>query len=381
MERRILALLFITNFVNVLGFTIVFPLLPFFAKEFGASPFQIALLFASFPLMQFIFSPFWGKISDSIGRKPVIIFSLLGSSISFFLFGLAGSFIALFIIRTLHGITSSAGFPSVQAAGADISKKEERAKVMGILGSAFSLAIMFGPAASGILSTISIQFSFFVAAVVAFIDLIFVFLLVPETNKKKSKKISFSGSFVLPRVWQSLRGNLAPVYLIYSVSFLSFSIMGVAFPLFALDRFGFGPLEVGYFFAALGAVGVVVQSLIVGRMVEKFGEPAVVKAGLGFMLLSCLLISFIFQPILAAVVLSLMAVGTSLINPANNSLISKRSKNQGIALGTLNSFGSISRFTGPLVVGTIYQVFGPTATFLVTALIVFLGLLLSLKIE
>ena len=381
MNSRILTLLFITNFNLILGFSIVFPLLPFYAREFGASTFEISVVFAVFPLMQFIFSPIWGKVSDNIGRKPVILVSLIGSAVSFALLGLAGSLTHLLIIRIVHGIFSSTAFGTIFAAGADISTKEDRAKVMGTIGAAFSLAIVFGPAIGGILSSVSIQFPFFVSAVVAAINLVFVYFFVPETIKEKTKKLDLFKGFILIRVGSALRSTLAPVYLMSSVSYLSFAIVAVAYPLFALEKFNFGPAEVGFVFAGLGVTGVVVQGLLVGRVVKRFGEVKVIRVGLIFMMVSLGLVAFVLNPILSAVVLSVLSIGTSLINPSNSSYISKHTKEQGVALGTLNSFGSLSRFIGPLIVGTIYQMFGPTVTFTATTAIVGVGFLISLRIK
>ena len=158
MKQRTLVLLFITVFVLILGFSIVFPLFPFYAREFGASVFQISLLFAVFPLMQFVFSPVMGKLSDYFGRRPLILSSLAASAVFFFLFGIVDSYNQLLLVRLLHGVAASAGLPTVWAAGADISQKSQRAKIMGILWSAFSLAIVFGPAFGGLLSSISIEF-------------------------------------------------------------------------------------------------------------------------------------------------------------------------------------------------------------------------------
>ena len=381
MISRVSTLLFVTNFTLILGFSIVFPLLPFYAREFGASTFEISLVFAAFPLMQFIFSPFWGKLSDNVGRKPIILVSLLASAISFILYGFAGSFYHLLVIRIIHGISSSAGFATVHAAGADISTKENRAKTMGQIGAAFSLAIAFGPAIGGIFSSVSIQFPFFISAVVAFINLIFVYKFVPETIKEKTKKLDIFKGFVLLRVFSALRSNLTSVYLMSSVSFLSFSIVGVAYPIFALSNFNFGPVEVGLVFAGLGFSAAIVQGFIVGRASERFGEAKVIRAGLIFMMVSMAALSFVINPILSGLVLVLMSIGTALINPSVNSYISKHSKEQGVALGTVGSFGSLSRFIGPLVVGTIYTVYGPTTTFLATTVIIGIGYLISLKIR
>ncbi|MEX0616837.1 MAG: MFS transporter [Candidatus Woykebacteria bacterium] len=381
MRKQVLPLLFITNFTLILGFSIVFPLLPFYAKEFGASTLQISILFAAFPLTQFLFSPLWGDISDRIGRKPIILFSLLGSALSFFLFGLAQSYWHLILIRLIHGLVSAAGFSAAQAAGADISTKSERAYVMATLAASFSLAIAAGPAFGGVLSQVSIHFPFFVSAAIAVANLVFVYLLVPETIKERTKKLDLFKGFVFESIFLALKSRLAPMYLMSSVSFLSFGIVGVAYPILALERFNLGPVQVGYIFAFSGLVSALIQAFIVGKVIEKYGEAKVLRAGLVFMFLSMALVAFAFSEVLSAGVLAIMSVGTALINPANNSYISKRSKDQGLALGTLNSFGSLSRFVSPIVVGSLYQVWGPATTFLATAAVVILGYLLSLRIE
>mgnify|MGYP001577278278 CR=1 FL=1 len=382
MARNVLPLLFVTNFVLILGFSLIFPLLPFYAKQFGASPFQISLLFAAYPLMQFLLSPLWGKLADRFGRRPIILFSLASSALSFLLFGIAQNLFQLYLIRIFHGLGSAAGLPSVYAAGADISTHKMRAQTMGILGSAFSLAIILGPALGGTLSAVSIQFPFFISSIVAVLNFFFVLAMVPETLTKKKERFKISETLAFLKVFQAAKSPLSSVFFVSFISFFSFAIVGVAYPLLALEKFGAGPTQVGSVFVILGLVGAITQGLIVGRAAEKFGEKKVIRVGLLSMMTALFAVPFAPNQILSALVLSGMSFGTSLINPSTNSYVSKHATTgQGLALGVLNSYGSLSRFFGPIFVGVVYQVHGPVVTFWVTAVVAFLGVFLSTRIK
>lgn len=374
--------LYLAIFINSLGFGIIFPLLPFYAKSFQASEMTIGLLAASFAIAQFIFSPFWGRLSDRYGRKPIIALSLLGLSISFFSFGLAKNLTFLFISRIFQGIFSSAALPTAQAYVADATKKEERTKFMGRLGATTAMGFILGPAFGGLLNHNGFALPFFTASGISFLNFFFVLFWLPEVISNKEKLIiAKQGLFNFLRVWRAFKSSLLPYFLMASLWSYGLSNNQVAIPLFGMEKLNLSSASsIGWLFTLMASTSAIVQGLFLGKISRKITEPKTAKTGLFIMALALFFMAFANSIIYLASAMMIMAVGSALTRPTLNSLISKLTpENQGISLGTATSFEAMGRILGPITAGFLFQRFGGTGPFWTTAFLIFIFLLFSIN--
>lgn len=370
-------IIFLTVFIDLIGFGIVIPLMPFYAERFGASGLMIGLLGTSFSLMQFLFAPFWGRLSDRIGRRPVILIGLFGSFLSYLLFGLAGSLPVLFFARICAGV-AGANIATAQAYMADVTTPENRARGMGLVGAAFGLGFIFGPAIGGFLSQFSHQAPPFFASALSIINFTAAWFILPESRTERSDRPRLSR---LESLRQAVtRPGLPQLLLIYFMVTAAFSSFETTFPLFGERRFGFTPTNIGYVFAYSGVMLTIIQGGLVGRLAKRFGEnrlmpPAILclAAGLG------LLPAAYGLPMLL-VATSLMAIGMGFNNPSITALISRlsRADEQGGILGVSQSVASLARIVGPAAGGLVYDRMGFTMPYLVAAGIIAVAFLISL---
>src|SRR5216110_406913 len=234
MNRSPLLVIFTTVFIDLVGFGIVIPVLPFYAEgtKFGATPSQVGLLFASYSVMQLIFSPVLGRLSDKYGRRPVLLFSLLGTAAGFLVLGMAGALWMLFVGRIIDGI-SGGNISTAQAYIADVTTEENRAKGMGLIGAAFGLGFVFGPAIGGILSRWGVEVPFLFAAGLCFANTILLYFRLPETvTPDHPARVSAAGGRGFSQLIQSLRNpRLGFVLSIYFLFIVAFSIMTTSFSL------------------------------------------------------------------------------------------------------------------------------------------------------
>ena len=358
-----LLIIYLTVFIDLVGFGIVIPALPYYVESdlFKATPFEIGILFAVYSLMQFIFSPILGSLSDKYGRRPVLFFSILGSAVGYFMIGFAGALWMVFAGRIIAGITGG-NISTAQAYIADVTSKENRAKGMGLFGAMFGLGFIFGPAIGGILSRFGIGVPFIFAAVLSLLNAVLVYLILPETvspdaareaatRARKNRIVEFFESFRDQR--------FGTLNLIYFFLVTSFSIMTYAFVLYTIERFGYTAEQNGYLFAFIGTIAVIFQGGVFDRLVQRFGEIPLMIAGCLMMTLSLFAIPFI-SPVaggLAALLLTVafLAIGNSMASPAITSLVSKVADDseQGRALGIMQSGASLARAIGPAVGGVL----------------------------
>ena len=275
---RPLLIIFLTIFVNLVGFGIIIPLLPFYAETFGASPFVIGLLFAVFSLCQLLAAPALGDLSDRYGRRPILIFSLAGTVVSFVMLALAHSVAMLFAARIVDGL-SGGNISTARAYVADITEPKDRARAYGIIGAAFGLGFILGPALSGILSGVSYTAPIWAAAGLTVVATVMAWLWLPETVHRTQAGTGNPFSY-LPALMQR-----APVRRILTIDFiywLSFATFQTTFSLFVARRFGFGVSKTGYFFAAFGLLGAVIQGGFIRPVVKRLGDKPTFLMGLGF---------------------------------------------------------------------------------------------------
>ncbi|MFA5839171.1 MAG: MFS transporter [Candidatus Margulisiibacteriota bacterium] len=347
------AILFATLFLVMVGFGIIIPILPFYSIKLGASPFDIGMLMASYSLMQFIFSPIWGSLSDKYGRKPIILIGLAGFSITFALFGMANSLPMLFVSRILGGILSSACLPTAMAYMADTTDENERGAGMGMLGAAMGLGMVIGPSIGGLFSFWHLGMPFFFSSGLAALNFIFAAIFLKESKKKHDRTEIKYNRF---KHLFSLRGFMAFIFLL--VFLLSFSLSGIesTFSLLAKDKLGYGAFDMGIVFTFMGLSGVIVQGLFVGRMIKKLGEENVIKIGLLLCAIGYSLTIFSFNHWSLILFISSAVIGQGLMRPSLASLISKDTElEEGATMGAMQSVDSLGRIIGPVAAGFLFQ--------------------------
>lgn len=351
MQNRVLGLLFAVLFLVMIGFSVLFPVEPYYIQMFGATSATMGWLTASYSLAQFVFSPWWGRLSDRIGRKPVMLIGLAGYGASMTLFALGQSIPHLFMARAMAGVLSSATLPTAMAVIADTTREDERAKGMGLLGAAFGLGAIFGPFIGGVLGDVSIRLPFFSTGVLSLLTMMLVWRLLPESlpaekRGRARERISRLKAFQADTTW------------LYAVAFLAtFSLAGLetAFPFLAYDRLGATTRSVGYIFAVMGIAGSIVQGGLIGPIRNLIGEERMIPAGLLVSAAALALISVSRTSAAGTAALALYAAGHGLIRPANASLVTQRTKvGQGLAIGLYDSMDALGRVLGPVVGGTLY---------------------------
>jgi DHA1 family tetracycline resistance protein-like MFS transporter len=356
MKRSPLLVIFVTVFIDLVGFGIVIPVLPFYVEgtKFDASPRVVGLLFASYSVMQLLFTPILGRLSDRYGRRPILFFSLLGTSLGFFVLGFATTLWMLFAGRIIDGITGG-NISTAQAYIADVTTEENRAKGMGLIGAAFGLGFIFGPAIGGILSRWGAHVPFLFAGALSLANATLLYFVLPETvTPDHPARVSAATGRWSQLLNAVSRPRLAFVLAVYFLFVTAFSVMTASFGLFTLYRFGFDAHDTGWIFAFVGVVGAAVQGGLIGRLVKTFGEPPLVIVGALLFAASLVLIPFTgpHTGTLALLALgALFALGNGLATPSLTSLASKSAGagEQGGVLGVTQSVASLSRVAGPLL--------------------------------
>ncbi|MCX7869121.1 MAG: MFS transporter [Terrimicrobiaceae bacterium] len=343
--------IFLTVFVDVLGFGIVIPVLPLYAEHFGASPFEIGALVGIFSLMQFFFAPAWGAISDRFGRRPVLLIGLLASATGYLVMAFGASVAALFLGRVVSGV-AGATIGAAQAYLADISPPGGRARAMGLIGAAFGLGFVFGPALGGLAGgLLGYAAPMLLAAALCGINALFVLTSLPESLAKAARPRQPEPSSQLLR--HVRRGPYLGSLAAYFLSIAAFSMMTTVFALYLKHRFALGIAATGGIFAGLGLLGAAIQGGLIGRLAARFGEPALAMAGAASLAAGLGLMAAAGNLLIMLTGAAAVGVGNSLLMPALSSIASRSAPPewQGRALGILQSAGSLARFAGPAACG------------------------------
>ncbi len=353
---RPLLVIFLTIFVNLVGFGIIIPLLPFYAQTFGASPLAIGLLFASFSISQLIAAPFLGDLSDRWGRRPILIFSLLGTVVSFVVLALAHSLAVLFIARIVDGL-SGGNITTARAYIADVTSEEDRAKSFGLLGAAFGLGFIVGPGLGALFSHISYTAPIWAAAFITIVATALAWFWLPETVHR-----AHAGGAAPWRALVELGGR-ANLRVLLSVDFAywaAFAVYQTTFALFGARRFGFDAAHTGYLLSAFGFLGVLVQGALVGPVVAKLGARRTLSIGLLFAAAGWG--GSALTHVLAVFVAMLVpgAIGIGLCNATLSTLVSTAAgpHEQGRVQGAAGALESLGRTIGPVWGNGALQVFG-----------------------
>jgi DHA1 family tetracycline resistance protein-like MFS transporter len=357
-----------TVVIDLIGFGIVLPILPLWAKHFGAGAAVIGILSASYSLMQVIFAPLWGRLSDRIGRRPVILITLVGSCLSALLIGVAHTLVLLFIARIINGI-SGASYATAQAYVADITTDEDRARGMGLIGAAFGIGFIIGPALGALLSLISTSAPFFFAAALAAVNVVLAWRLLPESRRPGPAVVTM-GRVAMVRM--SLTSpKLAPLVWMTFLATFAFVGMEATFALLGSDRFGYGAGTVGILFAFVGVAAAFGQGVVVGRAVERYGETRVMVAGLAGTAVGLGLLAVAFNVIVVLAALAILGVFSGLAFATISALISQAAPAdlQGGVLGLAASANGLARVGGPILAGILFEYVNPSTPLVVGAVV------------
>jgi MFS transporter, DHA1 family, tetracycline resistance protein len=354
-----LIIIFLTVFIDLLGFGIIIPLLPFYAESYGANAFMVGMLGTVYSLMQFVFSPIWGRWSDRIGRRPIILLGLLGSCVSYLALAMAGSLALIFAARVLGGI-AGANIPTAQAYIADITTPENRARGMGMIGAAFGLGFIFGPALGGVLTHFGPSAPMWAASALCFGNFAAASVLLPESRPANIARRASLGRLDLVR--RSVgRPKLLLLLTLYFIISMAFSGFEATFALYSERRFGFTAANIGYMFAFIGAVLALVQGVLVGRVVPRVGEHRLIPAAVAVIALGLALVPLVQSVPMLLVACGTLAVGMGFNGPSLSSMVSRLSgaDEQGGILGLAQSLASLGRVVGPAWGGFLFDRFGP----------------------
>ena len=365
-SRSPLIIIFITIFIDLVGFGIVIPVLPLYAERYGASEATVGILLAVYSAMQFVFAPILGKLSDRAGRRPVLLVSLIGTSIGFLimglaprmpvgfvLFGLAPTLVWLFVARIIDGI-SGGNISTAQAYIADVTPPEERSKGMGLIGAAFGLGFVFGPLIGGVLSRVSPEAPFFFAAAMAAANATALYFLLPESLAREHRSEARRGG-IAQLLEESGSWQLGAVLGTYFFATVSFAMITATFSLFAAHRFGFDAWHTGLLFGYVGVIGALIQGGLLGRLVKLFGDKPLVVTGTAIFAASVCYFPLGHTVTSLIIASTGIAVGNSLLTPTLNGLASKsvKASRQGRVLGLMASVASLARIIGPVLGGTL----------------------------
>lgn len=345
--------------VDVLGLTLMIPLLPFYAERMGASPAVVGLLLASYSVCQLFAGPVLGQLSDRFGRRPVLLVSQAGTFAGFLLLGFAENLWLVFAARILDGITAG-NLTVAQAYIADVTKPEDRARAFGIIGIAFGMGFLLGPAISGFLAQYSYHYPVFAAAGLSFLSILATYFLLPRTTPAPSEaRLSvLSWGRYAEYIRRPALGPLLGQFLAFV---FSFALFNSGFALFAERRLTwqgkpFGPAECGYVYAYAGLLGILTQGPALGRLVTRFGEARLAAVGFAGLVLGYATLAFTHTvPVLLAAT-TLCALG-GLVRPVVTSRVtlSVPRGEQGVVLGLTQSLTSLSQITGPLLAGWLIE--------------------------
>ncbi|MDF2815536.1 MAG: tetracycline resistance efflux pump [Paenibacillus sp.] len=342
MNKQMLTIMLILVTIFI-GFGIIIPIMPEMV-----SPFHLSMMLMLYSAVSFLMSPFWGGLSDRIGRRPVLLTGLVGFSVSFLLFGLAdGVLWLLYVSRLLGGLFSGAATACAVAYVADITSNENRTKGMGLVGMSIGLGFIFGPAIGGLLSYFGHQVPFYTSSALALVTFVFASVVLKESlspDKRTARKERRASR------WTAFAGSLKYLYVLSF--FVSFTLAGLEATLqyFEIQKFGATPMDMGIMFLVSGIVGAAIQGGVVRRFIKSGDESKVIGIGLTLSAIGFFLILLSSSLLTATIFMTVFAAGNALIRPCVTSLITQKTRvGQGVASGLSSSMDSLGRIAGPLM--------------------------------
>ncbi|HTW65475.1 MAG TPA: MFS transporter [Bryobacteraceae bacterium] len=360
MRKSPLLPIFLIVSVDVLGLTIILPLLPFYAEHYGASPAVVGLLVSLYALCQLVAGPMLGRLSDRMGRRPLLLVSQMGTFVGFLILAYAHVLWLIFLSRAIDGLTAG-NLSLAQAYISDVTEPENRAKSFALIGIAFGMGFLIGPGLSGFLSRYSYQYPIFVAAGLSFTSILATYFLLPAVTPAIADAATPRKFTVLD--WGNYlryfrEPGLGPLLWQFFAFTFAFSMFMTGFPLFAERRYTwhgqpFATQQVGYVYAFLGLLGVILQGGLIGRLVNWMGERKLARAGFFFGLLGLVWLGFTYSIPLLLVAVAIASCGTGTIRPTVTSLITQKAgrSEQGVILGLTQSLNSVSAIAAPALSG------------------------------
>lgn len=361
-----LLLIFFTVFIDLIGFGIVIPLLPAFAEEYGAQGMMVGLVVMSYSLMQFVFTPVWGRLSDRIGRRPIILLSLVASCLGYIIWGFAGSLWMLFLSRLVAGF-GNANLAVAQAYIADVTTPENRAKGMGIVGAAFGLGFVLGPFIGGLCAGYGHHLAGFVASGFSALDLLLTFFLLPEPQTRTQAAHERFNPH-LDFYWSTLTDKKYRLPLaLFFISTFAFANMETTLVLLTEHQYSFTSAQNGLMFAYIGLIMVIMQGGMIGRLSKQFSEKHLIVTGSLLVALGLLATPLTNSVPVLLVALLFLAVGSGINTPSNQSILSKLapSSDMGGVMGVGQSLSTLGRIVGPLAGGAAFQYVGMSCPYLI----------------
>ncbi len=378
-------ILFLTVFIDLLGFGIVIPFLPMFAERMGVGAGAVGPILAVYSLAQLLCAPLLGRISDRVGRRPIIMLGLLGSSLSYLIYGFADSFALLMLSRAVHG-ACAATVSTAQAYVADTTGESDRAQGMGMIGAAFGLGFVLGPALGGVLGHTSLRVPVFFASALTFANLLFAAIYLPESHVAPSSARLTAAQLLEPllRLPRELVGHR--LARLFSLAFLLTFVLAALEATFALmvpQVYGYGAYGVGLLLGYTGLVQAIAQGYLLGKVVKRFGELRILRLGAIALALGLAPLGTLSSRGALLVMLALIAIGYGLASPAVASLISRSSERhvQGEVLGINQSALSLARIFGPIAGAAIYAIVGPSAPYIGGAIVTAIALVMMRGID
>lgn len=350
--RSPLVIIFTTILIDAIAWSMIVPFLPLYADRFGTSEIVIGLLMSAYPIVQFMFAPILGKLSDRAGRRPVLLASLIGTAVGFGIMGLAPTLAWLFVGRIIDGITGG-NISVAQAYIADVTPPEHRSRGMGLVGGAFGLGYIFGPAIGGFMSPISLAAPFYAAAGLAALNAIALYFLLPESLSSEHRIRAGDRTSIRQVFEEGGNWSLKAIVITSFLVTLAFTMLTTTYALFAKNRFDFDARHLGYLFAYVGLLGTVIQAGLIGRLSKVFGDKTVAITGM-VLFISSIFVLPVGSTIKVLVIATTgIALGYNLILPTINALASKSVSAdwQGRVLGVMASSTSLGRVIGPTLAG------------------------------
>jgi MFS family permease len=386
--RRIWVLLF-AAFVDMLGYAMVFPLLPFYAVRLGADAQVIGWMVASFSIAQVAVAPLWGRFSDRWGRRPTLLIGLTGSAVAFLIFGFATAVWLLFLSRIAQG--AAGGQTGVmQAYVADSVVPDDRAKALGWLSAATNTGVMIGPALGSLSWRLGPAAPGVIAAGLCLLNLVFAWYWLPESKPASSRTVDVVAAprkkSVGEMVWGTLRhprADTSQLIWIYAIAMMAFSSMTAVLGLYMMDVFYLDESNIGYIFLFVGALSVVMRGGVLGRLVSRLGEVRVMRAGAFSLAVGLSTVPLAGTLPVALLLMGLVPVGTAMLFPSTSGLLTRRGSRRqlGQLMGVQQAFGGFSRIIGPIWAGSAFRYLGPGVPFHVAGAIIFFVVFLTTRVH